>query len=245
MKNYIFADESNLNSRYMLIGGIWVNEAVYKTVANECKKFKADNGWKPNTKLNWKNISKKTLAQYKMFIDIFFKHNLQFNCIIIDQAMYKLKNNKERDEELGFYKFYYLLLRNCSVRNASYYIYLDRKNNSVTNRLDTMKMYLKGSRLRFSNSYGLYNEKGIDVKTIEFVNSDTYNLIQFADLLMGAFGYHYNMRHLKSDASPHKTDFANYIAAILNKENLIFETEKRGYKNLNIWKFKSYDSLNN
>lgn len=243
MRHYIFADESNLNSRFMLIGGIWVDDITYNQVALECKNFKAQNGWEPNSKLNWKNISNKTLPQYTKFIDIFFKYNLKFNCIVIDRAKYNLKQNNLNDEELGFYIFYYLLLRNCSEKNIQYYIYLDRKNNREKNRLETMKQFLRRSRLKFSD-YGVYNDKGIDVKTVEFVNSDRYNLIQFSDLLMGAIGYHYNGKHLKPDASQNKCEFANYIAKVINKKDLVFETGKQGYKNFNIWKFKSYSDVN-
>lgn len=77
MKHYIFADESNTDkSRFMLIGGIWVDEITYQQVLEECKRFKLENNWNESTKFNWKNISKKTLEQYCKFIDIFFKYNL-------------------------------------------------------------------------------------------------------------------------------------------------------------------------
>ena len=110
-KYYIFADESSTDKiRFMLIGGIWVDELTYLQVLEECKRFKLDNNWEENTKFNWKNVSKKTLPQYCQFIDIFFKYNLQFNCIIIDRKEIDLKANKNNDAELGFYKFYYQLL---------------------------------------------------------------------------------------------------------------------------------------
>ena len=60
MKHYIFADESNTDkSRFMLIGGIWIDETTYLQVLEECKRFKLENNWHENTKFNWKNISKK------------------------------------------------------------------------------------------------------------------------------------------------------------------------------------------
>ena len=46
--------------------------------------------------------------------------------------------------------------------------------------------------------------KGVDVKALEFVNSKSYELIQFSDILMGAISYHYNKRHLRPDASKNK-----------------------------------------
>ena len=78
---------------------------------------------------------------------------------------------------------------------------------------------------------------------MEFVNSETYNLIQFSDLLLGAIGYHYNKKHLLPDASQHKSAFANYIAQKIKMKDLNFNTGKNGYKNLNLWLFKSNKKL--
>ena len=246
MKYYIFADESNTSqSRYMLIGGIWVDEHTYKNVSEECKNFKVKNNWASQTKLNWKNISKQTLPQYKKFIDIFFKYNLNFKCIILDRKTVNLKLNEEKDKELGFYIFYYMFLRNCSAIGHQYYIYLDRMNNRVPNRLQVMRNFLEKPRHRYADNGEVYYQNGLDIKTLEFVNSNSYDLIQFSDLLLGAIGYHYNKRHLKPNASPHKSEFAMYIANKIERSDLIFETDKSGYKNFNLWKFRSYQELSN
>ncbi|MFA7658176.1 MAG: hypothetical protein WCY19_01950 [Candidatus Gastranaerophilaceae bacterium] len=85
MKHYIFADESNLNSEYLLIGGIWVDEPTYREVVERCNQFKKSIKWTIDAKFNWKNVSKLTLPHYKKFIDIFFEFNLKFNTIIINQ----------------------------------------------------------------------------------------------------------------------------------------------------------------
>lgn len=81
-------------------------------------------------------------------------------------------------------------------------------------------------------------DKGRDVKILEFVNSNSYDLIQFFDLIMGAIGYHYNKKHLLPEASDYKSAFAQYIANKIKKDNLIFSTDKTGYKNLNLWLYQ-------
>lgn len=239
MKHYIFADESNTDkSRFMLIGGIWVDEITYQQVVEECKQFKRLNNWDENTKFNWKYISKKTLPQYCKFIDIFFKYNLQFNCIIIDRKEINLKA-ENNDPELGFYKFYYQLLRHNSKIGIPYYIYLDRRNNREPTRLDVLKEFLKRDTHPIDWFGFRTTDQGRNVKALEFVNSETYNLIQLSDLLLGAIGYHYNKKHLQPEASPHKSSFADYISKKINKPDLAFHTGKKGYKNLNLWLFQS------
>lgn len=245
MKHYIFADESNTDkSRFMLIGGIWVDETTYLQVLEECKRFKLENNWHENTKFNWKNISKKTLEQYYQFIDIFFKYNLQFNCIIIDRKEINLKENTNNDAELGFYIFYYELLRRNSKINTPYYIYLDRRNNRQKSRGETLKQLLQKD-MHPVNKLGIRTtDKGRNIKVLEFVNSNAYNLIQFTDLIMGAIGYHYNKKHLLPDASQHKSAFAMYICNKINKSDLIFNTDKNGYKNLNLWLYQPCKKAN-
>lgn len=239
MKHYIFADESNTDkSRFLLIGGIWVDEITYKQVIAECKNFKHDNNWNEKTKFNWKYISKKTLDQYCMYIDIFFKYNLQFNCIIIDRKEINLKDNKDNDAELGFYKFYYELLRRNSKIDVPYYIYLDRRNNKEKCRPMVLKTLLKKDMHPLVMQGKRSFDKGRDVRVLELVNSDSYELIQFADLLLGAIGYHYNKKHLIPEASQHKSAFAMHIAEKIRRKDLIFSTDKNGYKNLNLWLFK-------
>ena len=227
----------------MFIGGIWVDEQTYSQVLEECKRFKRENNWDEQTKFNWKNVSKKTLPQYCKFIDIFFKYNLQFNCIIIDRKEIDLKANENNDPELGFYKFYYQLLRKNSKPNAPYYIYLDRRTNREPNRLEKLKSFLQQDTHPI-DFWGIRTtNKGLDVKALEFVNSKSYELIQFSDILMGAISYHYNKRHLRPEASPHKSALALYIARKINRTDLVFHTGKNGYKNLNLWLFKSNKAL--
>lgn len=244
LKHYIFADESNTDkARFMLIGGVWVDELTYSQVVAECKKFKSDNGWGEKTKFNWKNISKKTLQQYFKFIDIFFKYNLQFNCIIIDRKEIDLKANENKDPELGFYKFYYQLLRKNSKSGIPYYIYLDRRNNSEPKRLETLKQFLQKDNHPINWLGFRITEKGLNIPSLKFVNSDTFDLIQMSDLLLGAIGFQYNNRHMQQDASQNKVDFANYIASKIKMKNLVFATGKNGYKNMNLWLFKSEKAL--
>lgn len=241
LKQYIFADESNLNSHFMLIGGVWADTITYKAVIEKCNQFKQSIGWTIDAKFNWKNVSKLTLSNYKKFIDIFFEFNLNFNVIVIDQKKVCLKKNCDNDPELGFYKFYYLLLWHNTNKNDEYYIYLDRKNNKKETRLKDLKEFLIKPRLK-DIIFALLDDNEPDnarnIKSIDSVNSKYYNLIQFSDILLGAIGFHYNQRHIVKDASQVKCELAQYIAQKMGVKTLRFITSSKGYKNINIWLFE-------
>ena len=179
------------------------------------------------------------MPHYKEFIDIFFEFNLRFNTVVIDQNEIKLRHNKENDQELGFYKFYYLLLWHNSSNDdeIEHHIFLDRKNNKKATRLEDLKTILKHGKTQ--KIYGeTYNFQGLNIASLEPVNSKYYNLIQFTDILLGALGYHYNQRHLKGDASLTKSELACYIAQKMGVKSLKFSTNSKGFKNINIWLFK-------
>lgn len=236
MKSYIFTDESNTDkARFMLIGGIWVDEETYKKVKDDCKIYKQQIGWKNNTKFNWKKLSKNSFDKYIGFINIFFKYNLKFNCIIIDRKTTSLKYNLFNDEELGFYVFYYMLLQENSLENVDYYVFMDRLSLRRKNILEKIRNWLL---LSYEGNNGKKKEI-INIKSLDFVNSESFDLIQMSDLLLGAIGFQYNLRHLDKTKSQVKKDFAQYISNKIGKKNLIFDTDKNGYKNFNFWLFKN------
>ncbi len=127
-----------------------------------------------------------------------------------------------------------MLLQENSLENTDYYILMDRMTIRRKNILEKIKYWL------ITPYMGKEKPKEIiNVRTIEFVDSKKYNIIQMADLLLGAIGSHYNHRHMKPNIAQHKKDFAQYIAKHLGKNDLIFHTEKAGYKNINIWLFEN------
>ena len=169
---------------------------------------------------------------------------LKMSAFLNDRKEINLKENTNNDAELGFYIFYYELLRRNSKVNTPYYIYLDRRNNRQKSRGETLKQLLQKD-MHPVNKFGIRTtDKGRNIKVLEFVNSNAYNLIQFTDLIMGAIGYHYNKKHLLPDASQHKSAFAMYICNKINKSDLIFNTDKNGYKNLNLWLYQPCKKAN-
>lgn len=222
----------------MLIGGIWIDEYTYNQVKEECNQYKLAIGWREDTKFNWKNVSNKALDKYKGFINIFFKYNLKFNAIILDKTIVNLKHNEEKDEELGFYKFYYQLLWHNSNNTDEYYIYLDRRNNKKETRLSDLKAVLRQEKSVTKGLTVKLELAGINVISVDAVNSKDYNLIQFSDILLGAIGFHYHKRHLMPDSCKAKIELASHISGNMDVKNLIFSTNKSGYKNFNIWLFK-------
>jgi len=63
------------------------------------------------------------------------------------------------------------------------------------------------------------------VKKVEPLNSKRSDLLQAADVLMGAVGFHNQDFHLRPNADKDKVELARYIAARLGRPDLKHEIE--------------------
>lgn len=228
----VYCDESRQTAaRYMLLGGIWIPSWHEEEANNKCCAFRNDNGMWGHMK--WTKVKKQKIQEYKDFINIFFEQmnarRAAFRCMVIDTNQLDIKKYSKGDEELQFYKLYYLYLLNKLDKCYRNLVFLDPRQDKKKTRLSTLKIVLnRGAKKKFNIDYNL-------VSNVEPKPSAESNFIQMADILMGAVGFHWNVLHLKESASEAKIEMANHIAGMLNKRDLHFESPKNGDRFFNIW----------
>lgn len=83
------------------------------------------------------------------------------------------------NHELGFYKFYYQLLKHKLRKDFRYRIYCDLKSNKALGRAATLKDYLS------RNALG-------EIEMVQMLPSKELVLMQLADLLLGAVSAKFN-----------------------------------------------------
>ncbi|MBI5184923.1 MAG: DUF3800 domain-containing protein [Nitrospinae bacterium] len=112
-----------------------------------------------------------------------------------------------------------------------YIVYLDQRDSSYS--LGTLKVILnRGLKKKFKGK--IINDI---IRNIEPKDSKKTNLLQVADVLMGAIGYELNHCHLKSNARRGKVLLSEYIAQKAGLVNLMQETPYRK-KDFSIWHFR-------
>lgn len=182
----VYCDESrpetifsnNSTDRYMVIGGIWVNNTERKKVKNKMNYLKKK--YKIKGEIKWTKVSPMSLDFYKEMLEYFFENEeIRFRCIVVDSYKIDLEKYHNSDGELGFYKFYYQLLNKWIDGNESYRIYLDNKSNKDGNRLHELKRILNA--VSFSS-----------IESVLSVNSGESIFVEIVDVLIGAVGYKYN-----------------------------------------------------
>lgn len=196
MEIEIYCDESNQQllsstkpnqNRFFLIGGLWLPAAKRALFKEGIAEIKRDENCFGEAK--WNAVCPSKLSFYVRLVDFFFEQelDLRFRCVVIDSQRVDLEKYHQADQELGYYKFCYQLLKNWIDDFNSYSIFVDCKTNRVPNRLQTLQKFLQQGNLL------------ANVRRVQALPSNELTIIQLADVLLGAVAAKFN-RSVSSEA---------------------------------------------
>lgn len=184
----VYCDESqsdlfaskNSNTRFLIIGSVWLPAEHRDSLKMAIGQLKTEHN--ARGELKWNKVSASRLNYYRAIVDLFFSLgvNLRFRCIAVEAKQVSLEKFHGNDQELGFYKFYYQLIRHWIADKNTYSIFCDFKTNRDPGRLHVLKRCLDASNL------------AAEVKQVQALPSDELVLIQLADFLTGAAGARLN-----------------------------------------------------
>ena len=175
----VYCDESGLEAltrkdahKYVGIGGVWIPAEHRHIFKEEFKKIKDKHNVKGE--LKWKKVSPAYFNLYRDVIDYFFNAGfIRFRVILIEaDKVDNIKFNND-DAELGFYKFYYQLLKHWIFDFNTYSVFTDLKENRNKGRLKELERVLDNSNLTS------------DIKSVQGLPSEQSLGIQLADVLTG------------------------------------------------------------
>lgn len=171
----LFDKESH---KYAVIGGVWIpseSRSELKIALNKIKEKYNLLG-----EMKWQKISPSTIDMYKEIIATFFtSDNIRFRAICINSAILDHNKFNHGSSELGFYKFYYLLIQQWLVNDNTYNIFVDYKVNGNRHRVKDLGNILQKTTMA-------------TVKQIQSLPSHESILIQLADILSGAVASAHN-----------------------------------------------------
>jgi hypothetical protein len=237
---HIYCDESHQTAdRYMVIGGVILTSEMETQFAQAMAMYRADN--KMNAEIKWTKVSNQKQREYQALVDLFFSLNrsIHFKAIVIDTREIDHKRFNKNDAELGFYKLMYQFLLNSFGR------YLQTNDQCIITLDERTTSYYKLSTLCAVLNNGLhkkYPNLNQPIRNIQATDSKKSDLIQVADVLMGAIGYQMNDAHICTNAKKSKVVLAEYVAHKAGLINLKRETPFAS-KNFSIWHFHFYSVL--
>jgi len=223
---HVYADESRQDAhRYMLYGMMFIPRGQAETaLLAELAEFRQQE--KLTAEMKWGKVSKGMLHIYKQYVDIFFHHPAaEFKCLVVDTHKINYQAFHDNDKETAFFNFYfYALSRNLDAAHE-YIVYADHRQT---------KQPLRWFELRAQINYHWLKQGANEavVRNLLPVDSKQHDLLQLADLFIGAIGYDLD----EYNTSQHRLDFVRHVAQRVGCDNLRTHWGRR--TRFNVWKFQ-------
>ena len=163
--------------KVMVLGGIICpndsKQEIFKQIRSIKKKHRLST-YKLNYEMKWTKISTSKIAFYYDILDYFFNNNkLRFRGLIVPNKSILEHQKYNQTHNTFYYKMYYELLNTITKPPCKYNIYLDIKDTNGANKVKELKSFLPRT-----------------VDKIQIVRSDEIELIQLADIFIGAIAYY-------------------------------------------------------
>lgn len=181
----IYCDESchleNDHIKAMSLGAIWCEKSAVKRISEQVRQLKTAHGLSRQFEIKWTKVSPAKLGFYEAVVDLFFSTpELHFRGVVIPDK--SLLNHAQfgQDHDDFYYKMFFTLLKVIFTPNHQYAIYLDIKDTKSQDMVQGLHDCLCNSRFDFDRE---------SIQRIQQIRSHESELLQIADLLIGALSY--------------------------------------------------------
>jgi hypothetical protein len=167
----VFWSKAETRARFLLIGGLWLPTEERAGLKEQIRQLKEQHGF--HHEIKWHKVHDGKMDFYRSLIDLFLQSELRFRCIAVEGDKVDMVRFHQSDQELGFYKFYYQMVKHWLDDFNDYRIFCDEKTNRSGDRLATLRKTLDCANLTSS------------VLAVQALPSKEVVLIQLADFLLG------------------------------------------------------------
>jgi len=165
----------------MVLGAIWCPLASVREANETIREIKRRHGLAPLFEIKWTKVSPAKSAFYLELIDYFFNNAaLHFRALIVPDKTKLQHEQYQQNHDTWYYKMYFDMLKVILEPDARYRIYLDIKDTRSADK--TAKLH----DVLCNNFYDF--ERQI-IERVRTVRSHEVELLQLADLLIGAVSY--------------------------------------------------------
>lgn len=178
----------------MMLGAIWCPLTKTREISRRVQEIKNRHGLPPTFDVKWTKVSPAKVQFYHDLLDLFFDDDdLHFRGVVIPDKTQLDHARFSQDHHQWYYKMCFTLLEPILLPEASYRVYLDIKDTHSKEKCDNLHEVLCNSRYDFGRQI---------VQRVQPVRSEESPLLQLADLLLGALGYH--VREVKQSEAKQK-----------------------------------------
>lgn len=183
----VYCDESchleHDHQKVMVLGGTWCPVEKTREISIRLREIKQRHGMKSDFEAKWTKISPVKKHLYLDLIDYFFDDDdLHFRVLVVPDKSILRHADYDQDHDTWYYKMYFDMLKALLSPQDKYRIYLDIKDTRSADKVEKLQQVLRNS---------LYDFSGNVVERVQTVRSHEVEIMQIADLLIGAMAYLY------------------------------------------------------
>lgn len=145
------------------------------------KNKKNDKDNRPYYELKWNKVSKSKIEYYKDVINYFFDDDdLQFRVLVVSNKTDIDYEKFNHTHDTFYYKMYFGMLKAILNPENSHHIYIDIKDTKSKEKVHKLEQVLRNDKYDYSKEI---------IKKVQQVRSHEVEILQLADLLVGAAAY--------------------------------------------------------
>ena len=180
----VYCDESchleNDHQEVMVLGAVWCPLEKSHEIMDRLREIKQKHGLTPEFEAKWSKVSPAKKDLYLDFVDYFFDDDdLHFWALIAQKTLLRHDAFGQSHDD-WYYKMYFEMLKLILNPKAHYRIYLDMKDTRGGAKVSKLHEVLANNMYDFSRKI---------IERVQIVRSHEVELLQIADLLIGAVSY--------------------------------------------------------
>jgi hypothetical protein len=165
----------------MVLGAVWCSSLHATSHARSLREAKIEHGLNPHFEIKWTKVSESKIGFYMEVLERFFSQpDLRFRALLVPDKSKLDHARHDQSHDEWYYKMYFDMLKFLISPTARYRIYVDIKDTWGGARVAHLRSVLSNNMYDFSQSV---------IERIQIVRSDEFELMQLADLLIGAVSY--------------------------------------------------------
>ncbi|GAB2514567.1 DUF3800 domain-containing protein [Microbulbifer agarilyticus] len=181
----IYCDESchleNDGQKAMVLGAVWCPKDKRQEISKRIREIKVKHRLSPSFEVKWTKISPSKFSFYLDLVDYFFDDDdLHFRGVVIPDKRHLNHEMHGQSHDEWYYKMYFVLLKTIFDPEGKYSVYIDIKDTLGNEKVEKLHEVLCNNAFDFSRKM---------IGKIQRVHSHEVDLLQLADLLIGALSY--------------------------------------------------------
>jgi hypothetical protein len=181
----IYCDESchlqKDTSPVMVLGAVWCPAKKTREVADRLREIKKDHDISLHREVKWTKVSPSKLKFYLAVLNYFFDDDdLHFRGVVIPDKTKLPKDDSRSSHDECYFEICFTLLEPIIDPTKAHCVYLDIKDTRSETKRANLERVLRESREDHSGSI---------IRRVQQIRSHESELLQLADLLIGAVGY--------------------------------------------------------